>query len=33
MAVLEINDANFDGLVASDYMSATVNSKPLTDAQ
>ena len=28
-----INDSNFDGLVASDCMSTTVNSKPLTDAQ
>ena len=29
----QINDSNFDGLVASDCMSSTVNSVPLTDDQ
>ena len=32
-AAFVINDSNFDGLVASDCMSTTVNSVPLTQAQ
>ena len=32
-AAFVVNDSNFDGLVASDCMSRTVNSVPLTDAQ